>query len=196
MFESNKLVQFLLVIPNSQNKFADMKANLYISLLIFILLSSCNQPTTTNPDVISDDQQLAIKKELESIAKDFLKSWEPPFHPESALSLFTQNDDFHLIIDGYEISEYEDWARNVPNFMSDDDYFFSSYRHEIESIESVVLSPTSGVVTIVYIWDSISKEGIHERTPGAITLTCREEAGVWKIVHYHGSHDVPEVVKE
>jgi hypothetical protein len=52
------------------------------------------------------------------------------------------------------------------------------------------------VVTIVYIWDSISKEGVHERTPGAITMTCRKEGNDWKIVHYHGSHDEPEVVME
>ena len=127
---------------------------------------------------------------------EFLKSWEPPFDPDGAVALFTQGADFHLIIDGMEISNYEDWAKNVPNFMSDDNYFFESYKHEINNIETVVLSPKSGVVTIVYIWDSVSKQGIHERTPGAITLTCREEENVWRIVHYHGSHDEPEVVKE
>ena len=103
---------------------------------------------------------------------EFLKSWEPPFDPDGAVALFTQGADFHLIIDGMEISNYEDWAKNVPNFMSDDNYFFESYKHEIKNIETVVLSPKSGVVTIVYIWDSVSKQGIHERTPGAITLTC------------------------
>ena len=66
----------------------------------------------------------------------------------------------------------------------------------IRYIESVVLSPNSGVVTIVYTWDSVSREGIHERTPGAIKLTCREEGNIWRIVHYHGSHDESEVVNE
>jgi hypothetical protein len=133
---------------------------------------------------------------LETIAKDFLKSWEPPFNPEGAVALFTQSDDFHLIIDGYEISDYESWARNVPNFMADDNYFFKSYTHEIKYIQTVVFSAKSGVVTIVYIWDSISKEGVHERTPGAITLACREEENDWKIVHYHGSHDDPQIIKK
>ena len=78
--------------------------------------------------------------------------------------------------------------------MAHEEEFYSSYTHEVEYIESVVLSPQSGVVTIVYIWDSISKEGVHERTPGAYTLTCREEADSWKIVHYHGSHGEPDVI--
>ena len=188
----------LLAIPSNARppNFGSMKIRLLIAFVILILLSSCNQSATKTPDMISIDQQIAIKKKLESIARDFLESWEPPFNPERAVSLFTQSEDFHLVIDGYDISDYEDWAKNVPNFMSDDDYFFSSYSHEIKYIESVAMSPKSGVVTIVYIWDSITKEGVHERTPGAITLTCREEGGVWKIVQYHGSHDEPEVVEE
>jgi hypothetical protein len=173
-----------------------MKPKFSILIVIFILLNGCNHPTTIIPDMNSSDQQIAIKKKLESIARDFLESWEPPFNPEGAISLFTQSEDFHLIIDGYEINNYEDWAKNVPNFMSDDEYFFNFYTHEIMNIESVILSPKSGVVTIVYIWESITKEGKHERTPGASTLTCREEEGGWKIVHYHGSHDEPEVVNE
>ena len=60
----------------------------------------------------------------------------------------------------------------------DDNYFFESDKHEIKNIETVVQSRKSGVVTIVYIWDSVSKQGIHERTPGVITLTCREEENV------------------
>lgn len=71
---------------------------------------------------------------------------------------------------------------------------YHSYRHEVQYIKTVVLSPHSGVVTIVYIWDSISKDGVRERTPGAITLTCRKENEAWKIVHYHGSHAESEVI--
>ena len=125
------------------------------------------------------------------MAMDFLKSWEPPFNPEGALSFFTQTEDFHLISDGHETSEYIDWASIVPKWMAHDDYSYSSYTHEIKNIETVVLSPKSGVVTIVYIWDSISKDGVHERIHGAITLTCRDEDSGWKIVHYHGSHYGP-----
>lgn len=137
-----------------------------------------------------------ISEELENIVTAFLKSWEPPFDPEGAIALFSQSSDFNLVIDGFEIGSYEEWARNVPNFMSDDDYFFTSYSHEIRDIKTVVLSPNSGVVTISYIWDSVSTEGIHERTPGAATLTCRLEENGWRIVHYHGSHGEAKVVDE
>ncbi|MCF8235585.1 MAG: hypothetical protein K9H13_12930 [Bacteroidales bacterium] len=173
-----------------------MKTIISLSFSILILLCSCNQPGPDEKAEFSIDQQEAIKNKLETIAKDFLKSWEPPFNPEAAVALFTQSDDFHLVIDGINIDTYSKWANGVPNFMSDDDYFFKSYTHEIEYIETVVLSAKSGVVTMVYIWDSISKEGIHERTPGAVTLTCREEENDWKIVHYHGSHGDPEIVKK
>jgi len=172
-----------------------MKTRMILSYFIFLMLGGCNQSVLKDQTKVSGEQE-AIKKILETIATDFLKSWEPPFNPEGAISLFTKSEDFHLIIDGYEISDYEDWASSVPNFMSDDNYFFNSYTHEIKNMETVVLSPKSGVVTIVYIWDSISKEGVHNRTPGAATLTCREEGNDWKIVHYHGSHDEPMEVRE
>ncbi len=173
-----------------------MKTIISLSFSILILLCSCNQASHNEKAEVSIEQEEAIKNKLETIAKDFLKSWEPPFNPEGAVALFTQSEDFHLVIDGINIDTYSKWANGVPNFMADDNYFFKSYTHEIEHIETVVLSPKSGVVTIVYIWDSISKEGVHERTPGAATLTCREEGNDWKIVHYHGSHGDPEIVKE
>lgn len=87
-----------------------MKTIIYLSFSILILLCSCNQPGPSEKAEVSIDQQEAIKNKLETIAKDFLKSWE--------------------------------------------------------------------------------------RSPGAVTLTCREEENDWKIVHYHGSHGDPEIVKE
>ncbi len=93
------------------------------------------------------------------------------------------------------IGEYAEWAEGVPDFMSDDSYFFKSYKHEIKDIKTVVLSPDAGVVTIIYIWDSVSSEDVHARTNGAITLTCRREDDGWKIVHYHGSHDDEKVME-
>jgi len=133
---------------------------------------------------------------LETIATEFLKSWEPPYNPEKALSLFTQNDDFQLISDGHETDDYKDWAYLVPKWMAYDKNNYSSYFHEIKSIETVVLSSKSGVVTIVYNWDSITNKGVHALLIGAITFTCREESGVWKIVHYHGSHYEPNPEQE
>ncbi|MCF8369611.1 MAG: nuclear transport factor 2 family protein [Bacteroidales bacterium] len=171
-----------------------MRTKLIYSLFTLILLCSCNHLIPKDsPEVLEHD---AIKKNLETIATEFLRSWEPPFNPEKALSLFTETEDFHLISDGHETSDYVDWAHLVPKWMAYDEHAYSSYIHEIKNIETVVLSPKSGVVTIVYMWDSITKEGVHARIAGAITLTCRDEDGVWKIVHYHGSHYEPEPVEE
>ena len=167
-----------------------MRTILYFSFLLIFLLSSCvDQP----PDEkhLDPQQQKEIVKTLENIATDYLKSWEPPYDPDGALSFFTQSDDFYLVSDGHETDEYADWAYLVPKWMAHDAREYQSYAHEIKNIETVVLSPKSGVVTAVYIWDSISKEGEHARIHGAITLTCRKENGVWKIVHYHGSHYEP-----
>jgi len=76
-----------------------------------------------------------------------------------------------------------------------DDYFFSSYKHEVKDIKTLVLSSDAGVATIIYIWDSITKEGVHRRTNGAATLTCRLEENGWKIVQYHGSHGEDLIVE-
>ena len=171
-----------------------MRTTFFLYLAFFTILSGCDNQVKQDLAEVSVEFQNSIRVKLESIALEFLKSWEPPFDPEAAIGLFTQCEDFHLVIDGLEIDNYMYWAENVPHFMAHDDDFYSSYKHELKYIETVVLSPQSGVVTIVYIWDSISKEGVHERTPGAITLTCRKENEAWKIVHYHGSHDDPEVI--
>jgi hypothetical protein len=135
-----------------------------------------------------------ISDSLRSIAISFLRSWEPPFNPEKALSLFTQSDDFYLVIDGFDIDSFNEWSNGVPNYMADDNYFFKSYKHEIKDIKTVALSPNVGVVTITYIWDNISKDDIHKRIDGAATMTCRFEDEKWKIVHYHGSHGEEQIV--
>ena len=136
-----------------------------------------------------------VSDSLKTLAISFLRSWEPPFNPDKAVSLFTKTEDFYLVIDGFETESYNEWEEGVPNYMADDDSFFKSYKHEIKDIRTVVLSPKSGVVTITYIWDNISnKDDTHKRVDGAITLTCRQEKDVWKIVHYHGSHGDENIV--
>ena len=167
-----------------------MRIFLSFIVLISIFALSCQ---SRNQDSI-ESNETQISDSLRSVAIRFLKSWEPPFNPERALSLFTQTDDFYLVIDGIEIDSYNKWAEGVPDFMADDDYFFKSYTHEIKDMETVRLSPCSGVVTITYIWDNISKDDIHRRTDGAATLTCRFEDNTWKIVHYHGSHGEEQII--
>ena len=172
-----------------------MKPTLLFCLCISVVLIGCDSQVKQEVAEVPVELQESITSILERIALDFLKSWEPPYDPDAALALFTQREDFHLVIGGgYTADNYLEWTEAVPRSMAHEVEFYNSYKHEVKYIETVVLSPQSGVVTIVYIWDSISKEGVHERTPGAITLTCRKENKSWKIVHYHGSHDEPEVI--
>jgi hypothetical protein len=163
-----------------------------IIIVIITVMTSCRQPSSK----LTPEIRQEILDSLENIAVSFLQSWEPPFQPDRALKLFTKTGDFYLVIDGLPIENYKEWETGVPNFMSDDDYFFKSYRHEINSIHTVALSPVSGVVTITYIWHNVSREGIQKQVPGSITLTCRKEPAGWKIVHYHGSHDEEKVIDE
>lgn len=159
---------------------------------MLICLSSCQNANES----FNTDLQEQVSDSLEKLATDFLESWEPPFYPDKALNLFTQSNDFYLVIDGIKLETFKEWKDGVPNFMADDDYFFKSYKHEIQDIRTVVLSSESGVVTITYIWDNISrKDNIHKRIDGAATLICRLEEAGWKIVHYHGSHGEEEIIE-
>jgi len=172
-----------------------MKANFFLCFFIPLVLIGCDSPVKQDIAELPVALQDSITIKLESIALNFLKSWEPPYDPDAALSLFTQREDFHLVISaGYTCDNYMEWIDAVHSSMHHEKEFYNSYKHEVKYIETVVLSPKSGVVTIVYIWDSISKDDVHERTPGAITLTCRKENEAWKIVHYHGSHAESEVI--
>jgi hypothetical protein len=172
-----------------------MKSLIFTSVCFLVILLACDIQIKQESTEVPPELQESISLKLERIAQDFLKSWEPPYDPDAALALFTQKEDFHLVIGAeYTCHSFAEWTEAVPSSMSHEEEFYDSYTHEVKYIESVVLSPQSGVVTIVYIWDSISKEGVHERTPGAITMTCRNETDSWKIVHYHGSHGEPEVI--
>ena len=172
-----------------------MKRTLFFCLCISVVLIGCYHPSSQDIAEVPLSLQESIKPELEKIALAFLRSWEPPYDPDAALALFTQEEDFHVVIGGsYTCDNYPEWTEAVPSSMAHEEEFYSSYKHEVKYIETVVLSPQSAVLTIVYIWDSITKEGIHERTPGAFTVACRKEKNDWKIVHYHGSHDEPEVI--
>lgn len=148
-----------------------MKRLIHFTVLISIFLSGCS---TNNPG-LPENVEKQVSDSLKNVAIDFLRSWEPPFNLEKALSLFTQSDDFYLVIDGFETGSYSEWAEGVPNYMADDNYFFKSYKHEIKDIRTVMLSPNSGVVTITYVWDNLSKDDIHKKVDGAITLACRIE---------------------
>ena len=158
------------------------------SIAAALMFTSCMREGSARQNAFTDEVKTQVSDSLEHIVLAFLHSWEPPFYPDRALQLFTQTEDFSLVIDGFYIGTYREWAEGVPNFMADDDYYFTSYKHEVQEIRCVPLSPESGVVTIVYVWDHVDREGVHERTDGRATMACRKEEDGWKIVHYHGSH--------
>ena len=54
-----------------------------------------------------------VSDTLEHIVLAFIRSWETPFYPDSALALFTQTEDFSLVIDGWYEDTYEDWAAGI-----------------------------------------------------------------------------------
>jgi len=170
-----------------------IRFHLYIFILA-VLVAGCMNNTETDEDSLTEEMRAEVSEALENVVLSFLRSWEPPFYPDSALAIFTKTEDFSLVIDGYYIGSYKEWAEGVPNFMSDDDFYFTSYKHEVQEIRTVPFSPESGVVTIVYVWDHVDRDGIHGRTDGRATVACRKEPDGWKIVHYHGSHhEMPEV---
>lgn len=169
----------------------------YSYLLIFTLIiicTGCQVHEHGHATKMTEEMKAEVSEALENVVMSFLHSWEPPFYPESALALFTKTEDFSLVIDGWYTGSYQEWADGVPNFMSDDAYYFTSYKHEVQEIRTVPLSPEAGVATIVYIWDHVDREGVHERTDGRATMVCRKEEDGWRIVHYHGSHhELPPV---
>jgi hypothetical protein len=161
---------------------------------LVILCAGCRSSPDRETASLTEETKAEVSRAMEQVVLKFLHSWEPPFYPDSALACFTQTADFSLVIDGWYTDSYQEWAEGVPNFMSDDAYFFTSYAHEVQEIRTVPLSPESGVATIVYVWDHLDREGVHGRTDGRATMACRKEADGWKIVHYHGSHhEMPPV---
>ena len=161
---------------------------------LVILCAGCRSHEHSAAEPMSVETAAQVSMDMEQVVLKFLHSWEPPFYPDSALACFTQTEDFSLVIDGWYTGSYREWAEGVPNFMSDDAYYFTAYKHEVQEILAVPFSPEAGVVTIVYVWDHVDREGIHGRTDGRATMACRKEADGWKIVHYHGSHhEMPTV---
>ena len=77
-----------------------MKPTLFLCLSISVVLIGCDSQAEQDIAEVPVALQESIKSKLEGIALDFLKSWEPPYDPDAALALFTQREDFHLVIGG------------------------------------------------------------------------------------------------
>ena len=71
-----------------------------ICLLIILttILISCR----VNQGDLDLAEKNEIIKELESIAIENLRSWEPPFSEEKLLKPFTNKDDFFVVIDEFQ----------------------------------------------------------------------------------------------
>ena len=77
-----------------------MKPTLLFCLCISVVLIGCDSQVKQEVAEVPVELQESITSILERIALDFLKSWEPPYDPDAALALFTQREDFHLVIGG------------------------------------------------------------------------------------------------
>jgi hypothetical protein len=143
---------------------------------------------------MTPEMEAAISDSLASVAIGFMRSWEPPFYPERARGYFSSTDDFSLVIDGYHDGTYESWASGIATYMQHDRDNYKVYSHTIKEVKSLVLSPMSGAVTIVYVWEYVTLADEHFTVDAAATLVCRFENGRWRSVHYHGSHGEERLV--
>jgi hypothetical protein len=72
---------------------------------------------------------------------------------------------------------------------------YKMYKHNIDYINIAVLSKTSGVVTLIYTWDYITKDDMHFKVNATATLVFRQVDENWKIVHFIVSHGEEKQIK-
>jgi hypothetical protein len=168
-----------------------MKNNLVLILSTLFLFLSCY-----TEDKLLPETENAIEETLEKMAIENLKSWEPPFHEDLFLDLFTQSEDLFVVLDGFSINNYQRWKNVVIKSMqADRDQNFKLYKHSVNEINTAVLSAKSGVVTMKYTWDYITKDDLHYNKDAAVTLVFRLEKENWKIIHFNVSHGKEKLVQ-
>jgi len=156
-----------------------------LALLSLFLLISCS----SDNDVVSVQNNEKISSQLENIALENLKSWEPPFYENNFLNHFTQSDDLLIVIDDFTIKNYDKWKEIVIESMNEDrNQQFKMYKHIINEVNVAVLSASSGVVTTSYTWDYITNENLHFNVKANATLVFRKNNEHWEIVHFIVSH--------
>ena len=170
-----------------------MYKTLFVTILLFISLFSKQY---CQDDKKSFDQA-KIKEKLEKIAVDNLKSWEPPFYEEEMLKPFAHEKDLSVIIDGFPIKGYEQWKKIVYESMQEDrNREFKKYQDVVKELQTSVMSENSGAVTVIYVWDYITKENVHHKIDSAVTLVFKKIKGQWKIIQFHCSHGRDRIVSE
>ena len=163
-------------------------------LLLIICLSSFISACVNTPGNLSEDIKQEIKVTLEKLASDNLKAWEPPFNEEKFLEFFTRRDDFSFAVDGFHVTNYEDWVGIVYESMEEDRKNHKDYRDVIHNIETEVINEDYGFVTIDYVWDYTTNEDIRYNVKSIVTMLIRKEDNKWKIMNTHCSHGETQIV--
>ena len=168
-----------------------MKNNLVFILSTLFLFLSCY-----SEDKLLPETENVIKETLEKMAIENLKSWEPPFHEDIFLKPFTKSEDLFVVLDGFSIKDYQKWKNVVIESMqADRDQKFKLYKHIVNDINAAVLTPSSGVVTIKYTWDYITKEDLHYNKDAVVTLVFKLEKENWEIIHFNVSHGKEKLIQ-
>jgi len=163
-------------------------------LLLIILLSGIFSACVNHQEKLSEATKQDIKVTLEKLAVDNLKAWEPPFNEEKFLEFFTQKNDFSFAVDGFHITDYEDWAGVVYESMDYDRKNHKEYKDIIKNIETEVINKDFGFVTIDYVWDYTTNEDVRYNVKSVVTMLFRNEDNSWKILNTHCSHGEQQIV--
>ena len=163
-------------------------------LLLIIFLSGILGACVNNQDNLSEDIKQEMKVTLEKLAVDNLKAWEPPFNEDKFLEFFTQRNDFSFAVDGFHVTNYEDWVGFVYESMEEDRKNHTEFRDVIHNIETEVINEDYGFVTIDYVWDYTTNEDIHYNVKSIVTMLFRNEDNNWKILNTHCSHGETRIV--
>jgi len=161
-----------------------MRQKLLFFFLLFIFLGACKNHQVE----LSKKEKQIIKETLEKLAVENLKTWEPPFNEKKFLEFFTQRDDFSFAVDGFHVTNYEDWVGIVYESMDYDRKNHKEYQDIIKNIE------TDGFVTIDYVWDYTTNEDVHYNVKSIVTMLFRNEDNKWKIMNTHCSHGETQIV--
>ncbi len=169
-----------------------MRSFRYIILFLPFLIIACGD----NHKELSQNEILRIQRITEDLIVDNLHDWEPPFREEDLLEDFSRGIAFSFTADGYHIDNFSDWQTIVYESMAYDRSLYKEYKHTLSSIRSVVLGSTAALVTVNYVWEGLSIENVHSRTPATLTAVCRLEEGAWKIMSAHVSHGEQMIVTD
>ncbi|MGW8317027.1 MAG: hypothetical protein ACWGNV_15630, partial [Bacteroidales bacterium] len=65
--------------------------------ILVLMMAGCQVREQNSAAPMTEETKAEVSEALENIVLSFLRSWEPPFYPDSALALFTRTEDFSLV---------------------------------------------------------------------------------------------------